>query len=119
MSIWKTGEKGASAYELAVQNGYTGSLSQWLASLVGPAGESYEGYSFYCSGIDENGVYTVLEYKDDTSVLIKKSTLSGGTSPYYTTRTVVYYDTDGETILETKVYTLSYSNNILVSEVLQ
>ncbi|WP_431999314.1 SGNH/GDSL hydrolase family protein [Streptomyces sioyaensis] len=32
------GPAGASAYELAVQQGYTGTVTQWLASLVGPAG---------------------------------------------------------------------------------
>src|SRR5690606_8770057 len=32
------GPRGASAYEVAVGNGYTGSESDWLASLVGPRG---------------------------------------------------------------------------------
>lgn len=32
------GEDGASAYEIAVQNGFVGTEAQWLASLVGPAG---------------------------------------------------------------------------------
>ena len=31
-----TGADGLSAYDLAVSQGYTGSLSEWLASLVGP-----------------------------------------------------------------------------------
>jgi hypothetical protein len=34
-----TGEDGASAYEVAVANGFIGTESQWLASLVGPQGE--------------------------------------------------------------------------------
>ncbi len=33
------GSDGKSAYELAVQNGFTGSLSEWLASLKGDKGE--------------------------------------------------------------------------------
>jgi hypothetical protein len=33
------GEDGASAYEIAVVNGFDGTEQQWLASLVGPAGE--------------------------------------------------------------------------------
>ena len=33
------GEPGKSAYEVAVDEGYTGTVTQWLASLVGPAGE--------------------------------------------------------------------------------
>ena len=33
------GIPGASAYEVAVQNGYVGTEEEWLASLVGPQGE--------------------------------------------------------------------------------
>ncbi|WP_432027447.1 hypothetical protein [Streptomyces sp. 1222.5] len=33
-----TGTPGKSAYEVAVDNGFTGSVTQWLASLVGPRG---------------------------------------------------------------------------------
>jgi len=33
-----TGVPGKSAYELAVEQGYSGTVTQWLASLVGPAG---------------------------------------------------------------------------------
>lgn len=33
-----TGVPGKSAYEIAVEQGYTGTVTQWLASLVGPAG---------------------------------------------------------------------------------
>ncbi|MER7208526.1 hypothetical protein ABT340_15755 [Streptosporangium sp. NPDC000239] len=34
-----TGPRGYSAYEIAVQEGFAGTKSQWLASLEGPAGE--------------------------------------------------------------------------------
>ena len=34
----KDGEDGKSAYELAVENGYEGTVQEWLASLVGAAG---------------------------------------------------------------------------------
>ncbi|MEV5915824.1 hypothetical protein AB0M00_43945 [Streptomyces chartreusis] len=37
------GEDGASAYEVAVANGFVGSEAEWLASLVGPPGESGSG----------------------------------------------------------------------------
>lgn len=33
-----TGAAGKSAYEIAVDNGFSGSVTQWLASLVGPRG---------------------------------------------------------------------------------
>lgn len=35
-----TGATGQSAYELAVQNGFSGTLSQWLTSLIGPKGDT-------------------------------------------------------------------------------
>lgn len=35
-----TGQPGASAYQLAVSEGFQGTLTEWLASLVGPAGEN-------------------------------------------------------------------------------
>lgn len=38
-SIGKDGEKGLSAYELAVQNGFTGTLTEWLNSLKGTDGK--------------------------------------------------------------------------------
>ena len=33
-----TGTPGESAYEIAVEQGFTGTVTQWLASLIGPAG---------------------------------------------------------------------------------
>jgi hypothetical protein len=36
------GEDGASAYEIAVANGFVGNQAAWLASLVGPAGADGE-----------------------------------------------------------------------------
>ena len=37
-AIGENGKNGKSAYELAVENGYTGTVQEWLASLVGEAG---------------------------------------------------------------------------------
>lgn len=34
------GPQGLSAYEVAVENGFVGTEEEWLASLVGPPGES-------------------------------------------------------------------------------
>lgn len=36
--VTRTNWRGYSAYEIAVQNGYSGTEEQWLASLVGPQG---------------------------------------------------------------------------------
>lgn len=37
-----TGEQGLSAYQVAVNAGFSGSVNQWLASLVGPKGDTGE-----------------------------------------------------------------------------
>ena len=39
--IGDTGEDGASAYEVAVENGFVGTEEEWLESLVGPQGEPF------------------------------------------------------------------------------
>lgn len=43
MSRWTAGRRGASAYEVAVANGFTGTEAEWLASLAGPTGPSGTG----------------------------------------------------------------------------
>jgi len=42
-NVLAIGQDGKSAYELAVQNGFVGSLSQWLDSLIGEPGDDGEG----------------------------------------------------------------------------
>lgn len=71
------------------------------------------------SGKDANGIYTTTEYRRHDGTLAKTSVLSDGTTPTYTTRTVTFYQTDGATVVLTQVFTLTYSGNELVSEVLQ
>lgn len=68
---------------------------------------------------DSNGIYTVVTYKREDTTKFSDSTLSGGTSPNYTTRTVRYYAANGSTVTRTIVYTLSYSGEDLISEVIQ
>ena len=68
---------------------------------------------------DNEGIFTVVTYKrkaDDTTYCV--STLSGGESPLYTTRTEQYYDVTGTSVVATHVYTLSYDDDgNLISEV--
>ena len=45
-----SGTHAKSAYDLAVDNGYDGTMEQWLASLVGEAGEN--GKSAYDLAVD-------------------------------------------------------------------
>ena len=74
--------------------------------------------SLYRSGKDSNGIFVTLEWKRANGTLAKKSVLSGGTSPKYTTRTVTYYDAAGTTVVLTKSYTETYTGDDLTSEVL-
>ena len=52
-----TGPAGKSAYQVAVDNGYTGTEEEWLASLVGPAGKSA-----YQLAVDNGYVGTLPEW---------------------------------------------------------
>jgi superfamily II RNA helicase len=68
---------------------------------------------------DKNGVFTTIQHLRENNTKILVSTLSGGTNPLYTTRTVKYYSNSNR-LLKTETYKLSYdSDGILVSEVLQ
>jgi hypothetical protein len=70
------------------------------------------------SGLDTNNIFTVITMKRSDLTVYKTSTLSGGTSPNYTTRTVVYYEQDGITVDSTFIYALEYSGLNLISETL-
>lgn len=71
--------------------------------------------SFERKGLDAGGVYTIIEFKRKSGTLVKRSVLSGGASPEYTTRTETLYKVDGSVAL-TRVYALTYSGGQLISE---
>jgi methionine synthase I (cobalamin-dependent) len=68
-------------------------------------------YNSYASAVDANGVYTVVDYKRADGTLYMKSTLSGGTSPNYTTDTWQFYNDAGTTVILTKTWTIAYDAN--------
>ena len=76
-----------------------------------------DSYQFERSDKDENGIFTVVTYKRPNNTIFRTSTLSGGISPEYTLRTVRYFAEDGETILDTVYYALSYEDGELVNEI--
>ena len=84
---------------------------QGPAGPQGTPGESYEGYSVTCSNKDANGIYTIIEFTDDSGNLRKRSVLSGGTSPAYTTRTVTFFAADGITQTGQRIYTITYDSD--------
>ena len=53
------GNVGLSAYELAVEQGFEGTLDEWLASLTGPRGET-----------GDSGVYIGTEIPSDSGVSV-------------------------------------------------
>ena len=63
---------------------------------------------------DAFDVWTITEHYRDDNTLYRKSVLSGGTAPNYTTMTVTLYSDDGQTVEDERVYTLTYSNGVLV-----
>lgn len=123
-STWQwngTGWKQLPNTNLPVQTGNAGkylttdgATTSWAAVAGGsPA------LSMARTSADSNGLFTVVTYKRQDTTNYRISTLSGGTSPQYTTRTVVNYGTDGTTVTSTEVYTLSYADGInITSEVL-
>lgn len=70
---------------------------------------NYDDMSKYRSNKD-SGIFKTIIWKDDNDKMRKKSELSGGTAPNFTTRTITYYD-DTETLTDTLVYTLDYDGS--------
>lgn len=67
------------------------------------------GFKYDYSGKDANGIFTIVrQYRKSDGTLSSVSTLSGGTSPQYTTRTIEYYSFDGTLIEKTEVFNLVY-----------
>ena len=57
------GQNGKSAYELAVDNGFTGTEAEWVASLQGKNGvDGTIDFSTLTFGVDENGYLTINNF---------------------------------------------------------
>lgn len=84
---------------------------QGPAGPQGTPGESYEGYSVECSNKDASGIFTTIEFRDVLGNLRKRSVLSGGTSPAYTTRTVTFFAADGITQTGQRIYSITYDSD--------
>lgn len=69
----KDGTNGKSAYELAKENGYKGTEAEWLASLVGKKGDSYE-----LTDQDKKDIAAAV--KNSLTTQTWKFTLSDGTA---------------------------------------
>ena len=81
--------------------------------------DNVEELTLSCSQKDEEGIFTLIEWKREDGTLYKASELEGE-SPEYSNRTVKYYDEDGEVVLKELVYELSYDEDgDLIEEALQ
>ena len=70
------------------------------------------GLNQYASGIDSDGIYTVIEFKRVDDTLYLKSTLSNpNDNGSYQTCIWEFYDEDGTTLSLTKTWTIAYDNN--------
>ncbi len=69
-------------------------------------GLDYDGMTKEMTSKD-TGVFKIVTWKDSNNKMRKKSTLSGGTAPEFTTRTVTFYDAT-ETLIDTETFTLTY-----------
>ena len=70
-----------------------------------------DNYNTYSSNLDSNGIFTTVIYKRSDATVYLNSTLSGGTSPSYTTDTWTFYEADGTTVDHIVNWTLSYDDN--------
>ena len=74
------GKNGKSAYQIAVDEGFEGSETDWLASLKGKDGEP----DAYIKDASVSGNTLTLTKKDDTEVIFTPSGGSGGDGSSYT-----------------------------------
>jgi hypothetical protein len=79
----------------------------------------HDSYKTSKTNKDANGIFTTVEHRRKSdNTLVRRSVLSGGTSPNYTTRTVTFYAANGTTVTRTDTFTLTYdSDGVLISEV--
>ena len=71
-TLLPTGRDGLSAYEVAKENGFTGTEQEWLESLKGPAGP--KGDPYVLTQADKNEIAEIVAEKiplyDDTVEVI-------------------------------------------------
>ena len=69
-------------------------------------------HNSYATSKDANGIFTVVDYKDNTGKMFMKSTLSNPDADgNYLTDTWQVYNTNGYSVTETIVWTLTYDSD--------
>lgn len=95
----ETGDDGASAYQIAVNNGFSGTEVEWLASLKGADGEKGNTGE---TGADGNGIVSVEKTSTSSLVDTYTITFSDGTSTTFNV-TNGSVGTDGKSAYEIAV----------------
>ncbi len=72
LQVIQRGDEGASAYEVAVQNGFTGTEQEWLDSLRGP-----EGKSAYQVAVDHGYTGTEEEWIEEMTGIVSIEFVNG------------------------------------------
>lgn len=107
--------------DLAVTQKALNEVSNEVTEVTNKVGkfESEKNLSIIKSNKDAEGIFTTVTYKrkaDNTTYCV--STLSGGSTPLYTTKTEQYFDAAGTNVINTITYTLAYDDDgNLISEV--
>lgn len=93
-----------------------GEVAQELAAHLADNTPHREAVSIERKNPDDDGVFTLIEFRRSDGTLFKTSQLNG-TSPY-TSRTVKYYDKNGN-LVQTVEYSITYSDDgEVISEVI-
>lgn len=87
--VSNSGSAGKSAYQMAVDEGFVGTVEQWLASLVGPPGPS--GQSYYHDQMSASAVWTIthnLGFYPNATVIDSAGSLQVGETEYVDLNTI-------------------------------
>ena len=101
------------AHDDALQE--VGEVAQALAAHKADNTPHREAVSIERKNPEDDGIFKLIEFRRPDGTLFKTSQLNG-TSPY-NSRTVKYYDKN-ENLMKTVEYSITYSNDEVVSEVI-
>lgn len=120
---WK-GERGYSAYEIAVQNGYVGSERDWLATLGTSSHLTRTSYvyntEFEIEVINQNGIPLPAEYTSNSFIDIRINGLSLNSNEYSINLLSKFIPLNGivlekDSVVELILFTMS-TNNLPIVE---
>lgn len=106
------GDNGASAYEVAVAEGFVGTVTEWLNSLVGDTGNGI--YAVTTSEV-EGATHLMVKYTSDTTTWVDCGVIASDV-PIATTSTAGKVKPDGTTISIDEYGTISSSGSVTAGD---